>query len=527
MADAQTLALVDRYDRALDGLEADVIERVNTALDASFRQIERELRVFYSEIADEGALYSFTLKTQKLNTIKSLLDQVVPDAQRAELEALYQEALQLASDAGVDLAGNLIGQIDPSYPAAAFSGVPIEAISAQARDGVDRLYRHGKDFARQASAVVELGLAGGHGTAKVAEQLRRQLGTTKAKAETIARTEVMSSYNTAAKGRYEEAGVDYVQWVLSPSEGNCSFCLARNMKVYKLGDAIIPAHPRCRCFLLPWLPEWQEKGLTDDAFAAQYRTEAIAQGREQGVALASGPSPLERAAGMERAPTPVWSPGDKPLAAQTKSSAAPELQASPPKRVKVPPVERARDLFERIGDGTQGTEIYRDRQGVIYKYGPDLRKDEADLQRIAGKAGVSPRVLGTLGDPDDSDNLRGFAMEELIGYSDGDRVLANLSEGQRRTVEANFVAQSRRMHELKISHYDQLWKNTLIDPETLDVKIIDFGTAAKEDWGDIATDWADMQGMLSGDLQSRWQAAQEEVEPESKRDVSKFYDLVQ
>ncbi|MGD1941857.1 MAG: minor capsid protein [Leptolyngbyaceae cyanobacterium] len=302
------LALADRYDRAVDSLEADVIERVNTALDASFRQIERDLRVLYGEIQDDGAAYTFAVKSQKLNDIKALLDQVLPEAQRAEIEALYQEALQLASDAGVDLAGNLIGQINPRYPVAAFSGVPIKAISAQARDGVDRLYRHGKDFARRASAVVELGLANGHGTAKVADQLRRQLGTTKAKAETIARTEVMSSYNTAAKGRYEEAGVEYVQWVLSPSEGNCSYCLARNMKVYKLGDAIIPSHPRCRCSILPWLPEWQEQGLTDDTFAAQYRAEAIAQGKDQGITLASGPSPFERAAEMEGAPTPVWSP---------------------------------------------------------------------------------------------------------------------------------------------------------------------------------------------------------------------------
>jgi len=305
----QIAQLIDRYDRAVDSLEQQVIERVNAAMDTAFRDIERELRRTYPDLQNEGALATFALKTAKFNNLKALLDGVLPEAQRAEIEALYQEALQLASDAGIDLANNLIDQIDPSYPLETFSGVPVEAIAAQARDGVRRLYRYPTEFATQASAIVETGLGQGWGTAKTARQLRQALGTTKSKAETIARTEVMSAYNDAAKARYAEAGISYLQWIVAPSETLCSFCLARNMRVYEAKDVIMPAHPRCRCTVVPWLGEWQEKGFTDDAWAKEYRETTMAEAKADGIKPNYGPTYWEKKnAGMETAPTPVWSP---------------------------------------------------------------------------------------------------------------------------------------------------------------------------------------------------------------------------
>lgn len=312
MADyAQILALVERYDLAIDGLEQQVIDRVNAALDASFRELEQELRRTYPQLQDEGGLYNFVLKTQKFQQLKGLLDAILPPAQQVEIEALYTEALQLASDTGIDLAGNLVEQIDPAYPLDPFSGIPVEAIAAQARDGVRRLYRYNETFAANASAIVEVGLAQGHGTAKVAQLLRERLGVAKSKADTIARTEIMSAYNGAARARYQEAGIEFFQWMTVPSEVLCPYCLSRHLKVYKAKDVIIPAHPRCRCSLVPWLPQWQEKGFTDDTWAAENRKEVLEYTKSHGIEPTSKPTYWERQAGMTTAPTPVWSP-EKP-----------------------------------------------------------------------------------------------------------------------------------------------------------------------------------------------------------------------
>ncbi|NEQ45625.1 MAG: hypothetical protein F6K00_19600 [Leptolyngbya sp. SIOISBB] len=309
MADyAQILALVERYDRAIDGLEQQVIDRVNAALDASFRELEQELRRTYPQLQDEGGLYNFVLKTEKFNQLKGLLDEILPPRWQADIEALYTEAFQLASDTGIDLAGNLVEQIDPAYPLDPFSGIPVEAIAAQARDGVKRLYRYNDTFAQRASAIVELGLAQGHGTAKVAAELGRELGLAKSKAETIARTEIISVFSDSADARYLAADIGFFQWLVNPSEGTCILCYARNGRVYKVGAVRIPAHPRGRCFKLPWRREWQQKGLTDDKWLREYRQRGLEELKTEGFKPDYGPTYWEKKAGMDKAPEVIWSP---------------------------------------------------------------------------------------------------------------------------------------------------------------------------------------------------------------------------
>jgi len=309
LADYEQIAqLIDRYDRAVDGLEQQVIDRVNAAMDTAFRDLERELRRTYPDLQNEGALATFALKTAKFDKLKALLDGVLPGSQRAEIEALYQEALQLASDAGIDLANNLIEQIDPNYPLETFSGVPVEAIAAQARDGVRRLYRYPTEFATQASAIVETGLGQGWGTAKTSRQLRQALGTTKSKAETIARTEVMSSYAKSSMARYEAAGLDLVTWITSPSEGLCVYCAARHGRTYRRQDITYPLHPRDRCVLLPASQDWKDQGLSDEAWLQESRQQILDELTEKGQRPNYGPAPFEKSAGLTAAPTPVWSP---------------------------------------------------------------------------------------------------------------------------------------------------------------------------------------------------------------------------
>lgn len=253
MADyAKVERLVDRYDRAIDGLEADVIQRLNDSLDASYRNLERELRRLYPTWQSQGSLYAVQRRLLLLEELKGVLEVVRPEL-RAEYEQLFQEAIALSHQTGGTLADELINTINPSYPLREFSDIPIEAVALQARDGVERLYRYNDDFRRAVSGVVEQGLTQGWGAAKVARVLRGsdemqgQFGVAqlKSKAETIARTEIMSAYNDAAKQRYEQAGIDYVQIQVTPSEALCRLCLARNMRVYRRDEVRLPFHPRC------------------------------------------------------------------------------------------------------------------------------------------------------------------------------------------------------------------------------------------------------------------------------------------
>ncbi|MCP1306494.1 portal protein [Paenibacillus tyrfis] len=71
------------------------------------------------------------------------------------------------------------------------------------------------------------------------------------RAEMIARTELSWAYNRSAKRIYADAGFSRVQW--SAVAGCCSKCASMNGKTYPIDNhPTIPAHPRCRCTLLPF-----------------------------------------------------------------------------------------------------------------------------------------------------------------------------------------------------------------------------------------------------------------------------------
>lgn len=66
----------------------------------------------------------------------------------------------------------------------------------------------------------------------------------------------------------------------------------------------------CRCMLLPWMPEWADDDLTDQAFLDDYRSDRLADLRSNGQEPNYGPMPFERAARMTSPPNTLWRPGE-------------------------------------------------------------------------------------------------------------------------------------------------------------------------------------------------------------------------
>ncbi|OXM84599.1 portal protein [Paenibacillus rigui] len=72
------------------------------------------------------------------------------------------------------------------------------------------------------------------------------------RAEMIARTELSWAYNRSAKRIYIDAGFEKVRWSTVLDQRTCPTCRSRHGIVYPIDDHPgIPAHPRCRCTLLP------------------------------------------------------------------------------------------------------------------------------------------------------------------------------------------------------------------------------------------------------------------------------------
>lgn len=295
----RALEIAARYDVALSQLEERAQRRVAMALESSYRNLERELLASYQRHGSNLNLLPRQRTLVIMDEVRQQLELIDPRTAR-QLTQGYEQMLIAATREGYDMAADLATALEAPR-LQPFTAVPMEAIAAQARDGILRLSKHVQAFAERASAIVEQGLTQGWGARRVATNIRKELGTTISKAETIARTEVMSAHNSAAKARYKRSGIEYGQWIATPSDRLCPTCAERNTKIYPIDDVLIPAHPRCRCMILPVSEAW---GL-DSEFTEQYRSDTLAELSAQGIEPDTGLSPFEKAAGFSRAPTAV------------------------------------------------------------------------------------------------------------------------------------------------------------------------------------------------------------------------------
>lgn len=71
-------------------------------------------------------------------------------------------------------------------------------------------------------------------------------------ADSLARTELAHIQTQAAKKRYEDYGIQEVEVWADEDERRCKVCGKLHQKRYPIGaEPPIPAHPRCRCCIVP------------------------------------------------------------------------------------------------------------------------------------------------------------------------------------------------------------------------------------------------------------------------------------
>ncbi len=93
-------------------------------------------------------------------------------------------------------------------------------------------------------------------TGKPASHLKKTLmekfNVSFSRADALARTELAHIQTEAAKKRYEDYGIEQVEVWADEDERRCDVCGKLHMTKYFVGEALpIPAHPRCRCCIVP------------------------------------------------------------------------------------------------------------------------------------------------------------------------------------------------------------------------------------------------------------------------------------
>jgi SPP1 gp7 family putative phage head morphogenesis protein len=103
------------------------------------------------------------------------------------------------------------------------------------------------------------------------DQITSRVVTDASRAGTIAVTEMSRALNTATVDNYKQFGVEKVEW-LAIDTGVCEICPANEAQgpipigqMFESGDTEPPAHPNCRCTVVPVVAEGPE--MTDEEFA--------------------------------------------------------------------------------------------------------------------------------------------------------------------------------------------------------------------------------------------------------------------
>ncbi len=164
------------------------------------------------------------------------------------------------------------------------------------------------DLRGRIMGAVEFHLAQGDSWQALSKTLKNSMALTRSRAQMVARTEMGAAMAEGTKLRYEREGIEYVQFISTRSSSTCSYCAWRHGNVYERATVIIKLHPNCRCTVVPWKPEWEEKGLTDPQADAKQKEAILEKLEKSGKKPNFGPAPFERSVGLEKPQKPYWEP---------------------------------------------------------------------------------------------------------------------------------------------------------------------------------------------------------------------------
>ena len=95
-------------------------------------------------------------------------------------------------------------------------------------------------------------LVAGRQATDLKRHLQEKFNVSYSRADALVRTEMAHIQTQAAQQRYTDAGINKVMVWASPDERRCDVCGNLHKKIYPaLGKVPIPAHPRCRCCIVP------------------------------------------------------------------------------------------------------------------------------------------------------------------------------------------------------------------------------------------------------------------------------------
>ena len=110
----------------------------------------------------------------------------------------------------------------------------------------------GEETAKLLAQALHNGFAAGESISQIAGRISQVYDMSDMRAKRIARTETIAASNIGAREGYKEAGINKTEWYTAIDGRVCDLCGALHNKISLLDEGDTPpAHPNCRCTLLP------------------------------------------------------------------------------------------------------------------------------------------------------------------------------------------------------------------------------------------------------------------------------------
>ena len=115
-----------------------------------------------------------------------------------------------------------------------------------------RIWDNTADLAETLNEKLIECVVGGKKTSELKQALMDRFNVSYSRADALARTELAHIQTQAARQRYEDTGIEWVEIWADKDERQCEYCGKLHQKRYPVNAQIpIPAHPRCRCTIVP------------------------------------------------------------------------------------------------------------------------------------------------------------------------------------------------------------------------------------------------------------------------------------
>ena len=235
------------------------------------KQLERQLRKYYKHsmeqvISDFESTYQKLLDTVEAGREPTPADLYKLDKYWKKQGQLKEELLKLGSRQAKALAEAFERDFFEIYYSISLEGLDTYTTidTGAVRQMINQIWvADGKSWSARIWANTEKlaqtlndGLidcvVSGKRTSELKQILQERFSVSYSAADSLVRTELAHIQTQAAKQRYEDYGVQMVEIWADEDERRCDICGKLHQKQYPIGAAVpIPAHPRCRCCIVP------------------------------------------------------------------------------------------------------------------------------------------------------------------------------------------------------------------------------------------------------------------------------------